>query len=259
MVFLFIILFAWMTIFAHEIGHAYAMRKQGIGIEHIHIGLPVKYLSVTFESRFGCPITLGLLPFKGEVKRHKLFDEKYETLPRDAKLHVDGGGIAGNYILALAAMVGGYLLFAADPATEPLGPFLRIVLPFGLVVALAMFRWHKFTSVWLLPALTVGALLFFYYGFSFRSVNEPPEAELVLSTYGITGLMFLFCSLFSAFLGLINMLPFWPMDGWRLFATLFREKEYSGSRFGYWHYFVGLCAAIATIVLFTARWFGIWV
>lgn len=229
-----------LAVFAHEAGHALAMRQLGIPLAHAGIGLPlppqwtVHRRGITWSIS---PWLVGAFVGTDESGARKL-----ETLSRTEKAWWFNAGVIVNLVggfalQALAALLLGKLLLALVLAT----------------VAAAVWLWRHAVAAYVLPALAAPALALFIYllidvvlsgrsPFGFAGLDEVAPADLTIAAVAQ------FAGAISLALAFMNMIPLGPLDNGKAVGDLM--ERWGGDRVrrrydqvGY--LFVGLATAAA--------------
>lgn len=224
----FIILFA---ILVHEIGHVIAMRKCGVWVNELGIGLPFgKSIGWTFRSKKypGKTFRLSLYPaLVGAFVKPEKGWENFERLSYRDQAFIYGGGVMGNLVLITGAIaLMGLLVPAGHVLTVAFEPFgrLRITgeyLWYGILATGILLRFARSITRFLFP-LGAGAILVFYIKvlstLSFGTFVERSGGVFTIAQMGSTlplklPAMIYFAAFVSYLLALTNLLPFYPLDG----------------------------------------------
>lgn len=236
-------------IMAHEAGHFVAMRKRGVKVLELTIGIPVPYLTYNFRwSRF--PDTLfriSPLLFLAYVKPENGRTLMESLSYRDQAI-ISGAGVTVNFFMAvLLLMAGATLKHLADR------DLLWHVANSGayLFVAFLIFVFRG----WLCRLMPFLGTVFFIVliGMIFKdpsgTVNGPVGTVKIITDYSI--------SLASALtlgggislsLGILNMLPLLPMDGGHITRALLKR----------WPVAQQIHAVLGFVIFISLILWGIW-
>jgi membrane-associated protease RseP (regulator of RpoE activity) len=219
-----IILFL-LSISAHEVGHALAMKRHGIEIQEICLlGFGPKITSFTLPKIFGTTlVTIRLFPLGAFVKPTNTSGFRMLRMSYSGRVDIAGSGVIANILYAtilfgIAFLINGHIL-------ELL--FLIPLLLIGL--------FPRFTSHLVLP---LG--IFFLINIIWSLIVSPHEsikgAGSVVMIYQIIGKhtvsmseIFLYAGFLSLAIGGTNCLPFLPLDGGHIFSTTL-EKLFPKNR-----------------------------
>jgi len=123
------------VVFVHELGHFWAAKKSGVGVEEFGVGFPPK---IWKKKKGETEYFIGAIPFGGMTKIFGMdendsekdkSDKAYETKGTGAKLLICGGGIIMNIIFAVIVF---YFLvaFSGFKVVQPL-VYSEYEFPFG--------------------------------------------------------------------------------------------------------------------------------
>ncbi len=105
-------------IIAHELGHAFAAKEHGVGIQHIMIGLPV-YPVVEFESQyFDAPVTLSPWLAMGYVELEADKASLMQVASFVVAMDIAAAGIWVTIVLALLVLVLQWMVFGLRDQTK---------------------------------------------------------------------------------------------------------------------------------------------
>lgn len=241
----------------HELGHALSMRKYGITVETLGIGIPM-HPKVTFHPKigkrfFGEQFSLVLSPWLlgAFVKQVGNDDDFEQKLPYQAAAHIYGAGIVAN--LAYASVLLGIL---AIMTVGDANVFTKGIIPLGIFMLVAYFlvRFSRQFCSWILPPLSLVAIAVLVY--SIRDLMIVHHDEKALGGIVTVSMMVadqvknashavLFGSVFSIGLAIMNALPFYPLDGGHIAQLIFGRFE----RFSFVLKIAGGAIAILLIVM----------
>ncbi|NTW14576.1 MAG: site-2 protease family protein [Candidatus Moranbacteria bacterium] len=220
----------------HELGHALAMRKYGIRVETLGIGIPMNP-KITFHPKigkklFGEQFSLVLSPWLlGAFVKSSGDDSDFEKkLPYQAAAHIYGAGIVAN--LAYASLL--ISIFAIMTVGDA-NVLTRGIIPLGisLFVAYLLIRFSRQFCAWILPLLSLAAIAVFTYSI-WDSVmvhhDEKALGGIVTASIMVTDYVkdashaILFGFAISLGLAILNALPFYPLDGGHIAQLIFRGR-----------------------------------
>lgn len=199
---------SYATVVAHEAAHAVAMRRLGVRVAEVAFGLPLwPQWKLAPTTRRPFTLSLSPWPLSAHVRAHKDDVDRMDGLPYRDDAWISGAGIAinlviGGGVLAINALVNGrWLLGSALAALSVLLWAFRRVFVAYLVPALAfpLAGWF----VWMIVAMYSEGRGQFNANVSGLLPSSPLEALALAG--GV-----------SLILGLINMMPFAPLDGGRV-------------------------------------------
>ena len=230
--FLFILALAF-----HEVGHALAMRKYGVTVKTLGIGLPIfpkLTLNIGFTRRiFGEQFRIVLSPW--------IIGAYVEPLDRDCErhlspkqlIHVYGAGAIGNIALAFfifSVMVAiGTAELSLGESKVPLDALAGTTIFFSLGILVIVFS--RQISIWVFPIVAFLVLWILVDFLISRSLGEIVDSsggpvlmgELATKhAINLNRTMLLGC-LVSVALGIGNLLPFYPLDGGRIIQAIIRK------------------------------------
>ncbi len=225
-----------LAILFHEAGHALAMRRHGIVVSELGIGLPFgprieiesEFLKRLFGERFRLVFTLALIGAY-VLARDIAFEER---LTLSQRCHIYGAGVIGNLVFimviwtVLVALI--FLLPGQFPGItpDPLKGILIIVAASGACFLLVVFS--RQISQWIFPIISMVAIILLA-----KWIFNAPMTEFANAMGGpvllgkITADMstdlvntLLFGAFISFGIGVTNLLPFWPLDGGQIIQAI---------------------------------------
>ncbi len=206
---------SYATVVAHEAAHAVAMRRLGVRVAEVAFGLPLwPQWKLAPTTRRSFTLSLSPWPLSAHVRAHEDDVDRMGRLPYRDDAWISGAGIAINLVvgggaLAINALVNG---------RWQLGSVLA-----GLSVLLWVFR--RMFVAYLVPALAFPLAGWFAWmivtmysegrtQFNATVVDLLPSSPL--EALALAGGI-------SLTLGLINMMPFVPLDGGRVVLVAARQ------------------------------------
>ena len=210
----FVALIAAMVV--HEAGHAYTMRKRGVEIKEMGIGIPIGKLRLTLRPRFlPFPLVLSPILLVAYVMPTEKGVETLNSLKYRDQAIISSAGVVLNIIfgvlLALAALVPIYLAEGRD-MTLP-----AILFGIGLVVTVfyrpisyAMPLIGVLVTIWLISTMIQ----------SLDAVGGPVMMVTMMASSQTLADAVLLGAALSLGLGLFNAMPFIPLDGGRVTNSL---------------------------------------
>ncbi|MDP2676713.1 MAG: site-2 protease family protein [bacterium] len=222
-----------LAIAVHELGHAILMRHYGVAISEICIlGVGPKLLSFRCRKFFGdTPITVRLFPLGAFVKPAEPMDnfignKQYE--------HIFVGGIAMNFLYT-GFLVGIFSLLIAFRG--------NVIAPVPLLLCLAssgigLCLWKLPRVIgYIVPILGFSVLAFIIYNLTTLPIGEsvagPIGIGMLVAKINAYSYGLLFGAFISINLGIINMLPLFPLDGGQIFlSVLHRRRPVFMARYG---------------------------
>jgi membrane-associated protease RseP (regulator of RpoE activity) len=211
-----------LVVLAHELGHVFAMRRYGIRIAELGIGLPfAPKLSVACGNRFlGPEFRLVITPWLvgAYVKPEGNEDDPFQGLTFRDKTHINGAGILANFLTAAVVYA---CLSAEARAGWALAAACGVV--FVLLVA------PRFLCTWVLPVASVLVLG----GVIFLIFKNPPtleDAGMVLMVEDARGSLSSWTDtgeyvfMLSMLLGLTNLVPVFPLDGGHIWSDILSSR-----------------------------------
>ncbi|MGB9824736.1 MAG: RIP metalloprotease RseP [Candidatus Hydrothermia bacterium] len=118
MTFILIVIFLGILITVHELGHFFACKISGIGVEEFSIGFGPRIF--TYKDRSGTKYSLSLVPFggfvkmQGEEKKESASSGDFWSQPFYKKIFVVLAGPFSNLLLAVFAFLLGYSIIGYD-------------------------------------------------------------------------------------------------------------------------------------------------
>jgi membrane-associated protease RseP (regulator of RpoE activity) len=231
-------LFFFLAIAFHELGHALAMRKYGIKVETLGIGMPMSpkliFRPAIGEKIFGEGFSLMITPWLiGAFVKPADKDEDYEKkLSYQDAAHINGAGIVANLAFALALLSPMTILIVNDQQPNVL--FGGYILSGAfLIVAYLLIRFSRQFCAWFLPPLSVVSL-FFFARLLWNAIvvrhDDKALGGIVTASIAITDIVKnLPDAIWSGFaislsLAIVNVLPFFPLDGGRIAKMIVEHR-----------------------------------
>ncbi len=238
-----ILLTIGITLTVHELAHAYEMKRQGVTIARIGIGISwPKQLCFTFQDKwfFNCPVTLSPLLLAAYVK--PVENEVFKSLTDEQDIIISASGPWSNYFLFI-------ILFALYAGI--VYQFNDILLwPFGIAILTVISK--RFFSYVLFPISSVLLVIVILYlsgiailsdfgtimsgdGFTETAMGKPAITEVfggpvliyqIAKQYASSFVDVLFFgALISLSIGMMNNLPLYPLDGGRVMGVLLGKQS----------------------------------
>lgn len=199
----------------HEIGHAMAMRKYGVKINHISLfGFDPKLIK-WHSKYFDCTMGFSLLPI-GAYVSHVEYSKHQSEYQREI---ISMAGVKNNFYMALFA----YILhcFVKEGNVNILGACAVSL----LLISLTIHRVQRFLILYLLPILMI---LLIYWTLKDNSFISSYEKGFVTDINFVKDVKLnnFWKDLFivNMVLGLLNMLPIIGLDGWQVFKNGYINK-----------------------------------
>lgn len=206
----------------HEFGHGYVMRKKGIPLKEVGLGLPISRLPSYKKKIFGLPITFNLLLLGAYVEPTRNGEKRISKLSIRDQAHIAGAGVLGNIIFGLILLLIVALFLSSKIM---LIKTLCIIIP-----AVALWYWQEVFCLYILPILGVlmAWLLAFHFATSTESLVGPIGMAASAKSYGINNLkeVFIFAASCSLGIGLFNSLPIPPLDGGRIAKLIIKQSSF---------------------------------
>ncbi len=221
--FLSTLLVLFVVITVHELGHAYAMRRNGIRIARMTIGIPIPYLNISFGTKMIREIRISPFLIMGLVEPSEFDQEKLQTLPYLESSFINGAGILVNIVTILVIMLAVQIIaYCAGNSLHSIAFFAEVV---GLVV---MLYWRKYFCAYVLPIVGICVLLVrVSHGLGMTLV--PDIWEIAYTPIALIPFHFLGIGLFKATILLsgvvatFNAIPLFPLDGGRTMQLIVRR------------------------------------
>jgi len=210
-----------LAIILHEIGHAWAMHSKGVEFEEIGIGLKVWWLPSLKITCNGIVLRFNLIPIIGYVENSETGARQLEKLPYSDFSYVMGAGILVNLIYGFVL---GLIVSLASGGKFWFIPLLAIVI-------LWLFR--KPFCKYLVPALGLLVFTFIIYQIT-KAPTETMVGPIGLGilvrdmSSSLTNVL-IFVSAVSLSVALVNMLPFFGLDGGRIVGRVIEKISPTGA------------------------------
>lgn len=221
------------SIFLHELGHALYMRKYGIPIKIISVGLPFP-IKVKFSSkRIFDGATLQFTPFLlgAFVKVTDAGERMIKELPYKQQADIYGAGPLANLLFSGFLMILYRVLKSDVGFLQSLWSYKQLV---TVVILVILFLGREFFSRYLMIPLGIA-----FSGMVAWSIFKAPM-ESVVGPVGIVKIIrematnvpeaILIALVISLSIGLMNTLPLMPLDGGRTFDVLIGKYLRSGTQ-----------------------------
>lgn len=209
---------------AHELGHAFAMRRNGVAIKEMSLlGFGPKILSFKWKRFFGdTPLFIKLIPLGAYVEPVDSDQLKYLSYRTSAEIF--GAGVLAQFLFC-----GIFLMVGAVFKGNWSHPAM-----IGITVSLACLGiFQKQTCLLVLPIGILFALCLEYFIFGHSSAGTNDGGSVVYVVQEIhshatsLGQVIVISSVISMSVALTNTLPLFPLDGGRIFLSLFKSKRWS--------------------------------
>lgn len=223
---LFIFLFlVFLTLLAHELGHAFAMRSRGIQIKRIGIGIPIPGIpKYTLKKLFpGAEVSVSPLVIAAFVKPTREAKVILDALPHRDSALINGSGVLANVFFALLI----FSIWAMSNIGADMG-LMKIFLFYSVVLLLStgLWIWRDFFCRYVLPILGllfmigIGYILLTGKGEIIGPIGIVQEATKMKGIWEYIA----YAGDVSFGFALINCLPIFPMDGGRILGAILRDK-----------------------------------
>lgn len=212
------------SMFVHELGHALYMQKYGVRIKTFSIGLNCP-LKIQFKSERvlgGATVQITPLLVGAYVEPAEDGVETLQSLPYKERADVSGAGPLANIMFAVLlvlvykALLKGWDFF--EPSTM-----------IGVGVLAALYYGRKILSRYIFLPLGIVLTASLVWGV----IHDP--LETVAGPIGIIKMatehsssvaeIVIFSVLISLAIGLMNLLPFYPLDGGRIAEALLQNRS----------------------------------
>lgn len=231
MVYAFALFLVFLAILIHEIGHAIAMIKTGVGVKELGMGMPLgPRLSYTFDSakNSGETFTLSLYPLLIGAFVRPRHEERIEELCYRDKAFIFGAGIIANIFFTLVCMLVLQVFF----------PELRArllpssITPWMIVAAIAPVLWYaRAIAAYVFPPLSIAIMYWVvtsFLKFSGTAVVENSGGIVLIGqlaqSFSATMAQAIFFGGFVSFaLAATNVLPIFPLDGGQTASALVKR------------------------------------
>lgn len=196
------VLVTLVAVITHEAAHGIVLRRLGVPIEEVGLGLRARPRLVVRTRRL--PFAVSLSPWL--VSAYVLPDQRYEReldgLSYRDKCWYAGAGVLVNFVTGIE-------LLALVLALEERWTHAVVFAVVGLLSAL----FHRWFTAYVLPVVSVGALAAVVLGF----VNSygGPVGPVAYATLPYIPLLE-FAGLMSVSLAVLNAIPIYPLDGGRI-------------------------------------------
>lgn len=215
----------------HELGHAIAMRFQGIEIEEVGIGMPISRVPrIRFRVRKNWPyFAIHPLLIAAYIKPTQEGISRIFLLPYKDHALIAGAGVLVNCALAIAFLALGHLVNTGSPERLPLDfllkTFVMIAIPCGL-----LWVWRHELCAYAIPLAGIAVLLALIVAFALHMGNIwapdqknhelQKEAMLKMLEYKPEGFVLLVLGYSSLLIAIMNIAPLMPTDGGRIMALI---------------------------------------
>jgi len=227
MFFVIFIVLVLAVIALHELNHGRLMVRYGIKVPEAGLGIPVKFLpclSLKISPRF----TFKLHPLLLGAYVQPADEKEIERLSYQEKAHIFGAGIVANLVISF--LLNAFLMVALliiRPERWDMGD--TIYLAAYVILAVIFLRFDKFLSKYVFPflgLLLTGYLIWSIIHLGFQKSLMGPIG-IVQAGLSITSLIeaTAWAAVVSLGLGLINLLPLYPLDGGRILKAFLEKKS----------------------------------
>ena len=219
-----------LSIAAHELGHAFAMKKYGYQMTEICLcGIGNIIFQFKINKIFGdTPITIRMFPFVGFVRYSEITALRMKLANWKSYTHIKGGGVIANFLFSailytiVMIMVGNYSTW-------------------NLILISLLFLIGLFPRVTTHLVLPIGIFLLYSILHTLFNMQPHQVAETGKSVGSVVTIaadihksisvidMIMRVSLISISIGILNALPLIPLDGGHL-ATFYMEKLFPKHR-----------------------------
>ncbi|OGZ05449.1 MAG: hypothetical protein A3C93_01115 [Candidatus Lloydbacteria bacterium RIFCSPHIGHO2_02_FULL_54_17] len=224
-----IILFA---VLIHEVGHLIAMRKCGVWVDELGVGLPWgPRIGWTFPSKKypGKSFAVSLYPLLllGAFVKPENEGKGMKELSYHDQAFIYGAGIIGNFVMiALGIALIGALLPEGRSVLMPLMPFWKVTVAsaslwWGLLSTVVVLLFARPITQYLFPVMAVVIMYWIttmILGMPFETFVKESGGIVAIAQLGekfsksLVALTY-FGVLVSYLLALTNLLPIYPLDG----------------------------------------------
>lgn len=202
----------------HELAHGLNMRKRGVRIAMVGLGLPIRPRFVIPAGKFGLPFAVSLSPILVVAFVNPVPEDMSKLSYRQAAWVYGSGAIThliyGCGILALytANLSGGWTAVR------------WLVIAACLLLASGLWLGRYWLTGVLIPIIGLLLLIGFFYAFV-KGLGKPGGliAAGGLMHQPSLSRALLISGLLAIALGLVNMIPLWPFDGGRIMGEVLRK------------------------------------
>ena len=213
MTFAFCLFLVFFSIGLHELGHAWAMHRNGIPIKRIGFGISLGLPSIDFKlSRFpGIQFSIGLIPLGAFVEWTDAGGEMVKRLPWKKKFDVFGYGPLANLLFGLIVCV----IAMTFANWGNLASFTRFWVMLASIPILFLLR--KVFARYIMPVIGLfwfALIVFLMIKSPTESVSGPVGIATIAKQQAVdwTNAIF-FGGYISLMIGLFNCIPVYPLDG----------------------------------------------
>jgi membrane-associated protease RseP (regulator of RpoE activity) len=221
MIYAFALFLVFLAVLVHEMGHAIAMIKTGVGVKELGMGMPLgPCLSYTFVSKQNPDETfkLSLYPLLLGAFVRPRHEERIKELCYRDKAFIYGAGIIANIFFTLVCI---FVLKVFFPVTHT-ASLTATVPAWMFAAAIVPLFWHaRWIAAYIFPPLSV--VLMYVVVISFLKLSGAAFVEnsggmvligqLAGSFSGDIRQAISFGALISLALAATNVLPIYPLDG----------------------------------------------
>jgi len=220
------LIFFFLCIVVHELGHAMAMRQYNIPIESIAFGIKLPKIPslATWKSKKyfpGARIEINHIPLFAYVMPKWQALEKMENLPYNQAAIVFGTGVLNNIFFFLIMTMASTL--TDDISQGALDWGLQLII-LCLIALLWIFR--RFFCKYLIPFFGIIMLVliaFLIYKDPSGSVGGPITIGKIIAEKSISlSSLFQITAIISLSVAIFNMLPISPLDGGKIISARLR-------------------------------------
>lgn len=220
------LIFFFLCIVAHELGHAFAMRKNNLSLESISFGIKlpkIPSLAVWKSKKYfpGAKIEINHIPLFAYVMPKLQALEKMEKLPYNQAAMVYGAGILNNIFFFLIMTMASALTEDINQGALDWG-FQLII--FCLIALLWIFR--RFFCKYLIPffgMIMLVLIVYLIYKDPSGSVGGPITIGKIIAEKSINlSSLFQITAIISLSVAIFNMLPISPLDGGKIISARLR-------------------------------------
>lgn len=204
-----IIFLCFLSVSAHEFGHAFAMRRCGIQIKEISLlGIGSTLFKFKIRKMFGeTPIVIKLFPFEASVKSAQ--KNYYSPLSYMEKVYVGGSGIIANVLYSTILYITA-LLYEGNQVSIYMYLLLLIGLILGLFPRIGV---HFIFPFGILSLIIIIMILSIPAGIQISGTSKGFLMEIFKKYCSTFPQTLKLASILSLLLGLLQGLPCFPLDG----------------------------------------------